>query len=607
MSKESISNSTIPSKPTNPEQSDKLDQARAQVNFLIFAALFSTTSCLEQPQLHTILLYEFDYYRQQYLEAMEQGAVFQAQQETQYGALHIIRITKDDGTGGAPYEIIQNQISNLNYHSLKERNQIFEPTRLTNIPNNELFFKEDTDVIDRAIFLHQIEQVLEDHYDPNRINIIWVSEIPKNENGFKPAGYFNADRLIGKEHIVMSFKGPTIDEDGEIMYQDNGKFNHLSAYVLGHEVGHFFGLDHTFAERSPQYCQPEGDCLEDTPYDPGSYHPRFWPDGCKVGPNCQSLDCPENIKPPDIDNIMSYYQCGADTSPKQNQLAHCINETVYQNRFFQSSPHAEMINLDIAELEVGCSENYCLSSIQKAIDLGLNTNDEIEITVHPGTYYENIDFPTKNNQYTVTIIGINPTETKISSPNNQPPITIGRPPNQSTSGSRISTLDRDITLKNLSITSPESSCLDTYSSILKTENVTFQACAQGAIYSNNSRLQLRNTNLIANDGVNFAGIYLQDSNLIFEGGIIERNRTKGSQSSVIYYKRKGLRPEEYQEAIDAGAFIINTQTVHRFRDIEWNNPQATDIFISDGEHYPQATRSLDCYSADGECKKPIAE
>ena len=83
--------------------------------------------------------------------------------------------------------------------------------------------------------------------------------------------------------------------------------------VLTHELGHMFGLEHTFAGNRNELvdgsnCATTGDRICDTPADPyiiGA--PIQWQSGCEF--IYEGLDPNGQFYQPDVGNIMSYYDC----------------------------------------------------------------------------------------------------------------------------------------------------------------------------------------------------------------------------------------------------------------------------------------------------------
>jgi len=91
------------------------------------------------------------------------------------------------------------------------------------------------------------------------------------------------------------------------------KFDIADPKIVAHEFGHFFGLYHTFEEQlfgkdnfSEQDCKTLGDCLCDTPPDPGVVYETY-----VNYSTCEMIgftDENENEYKPLLSNYMSYYK-----------------------------------------------------------------------------------------------------------------------------------------------------------------------------------------------------------------------------------------------------------------------------------------------------------
>jgi Pregnancy-associated plasma protein-A len=121
----------------------------------------------------------------------------------------------------------------------------------------------------------------------NRINMYFVNDITN------PAGLGFAD-FTGITNVVSSGLGFKTSTD---------------VRTLVHEMGHYFGLSHTFENRVPELvngtnCLVAGDSICDTPADPV---------GGAVDANCtfisQQKDANGDFYSPMVGNIMSYYNC----------------------------------------------------------------------------------------------------------------------------------------------------------------------------------------------------------------------------------------------------------------------------------------------------------
>lgn len=143
------------------------------------------------------------------------------------------------------------------------------------------------------------------YYQQNTINIYLVNsiELPDGEE-------------VGG---LGSFPGGT-----DTIWVIKSEMNGVS-YVLPHEMGHFFGLHHTFAEvGGPELvdgsnCETTGDLVCDTEANPTDEQTDFTIDGAG---NCNYTGDPatdENgdFYVPPANNIMSYSPCGCRFTPQQ--------------------------------------------------------------------------------------------------------------------------------------------------------------------------------------------------------------------------------------------------------------------------------------------------
>ena len=99
----------------------------------------------------------------------------------------------------------------------------------------------------------------------------------------------------------------------------------VSSGVILHEMGHFFGLYHTFETSfgnelvNGSNCATAGDLVCDTPADPGLSNTP--PPDCQLSP--YTKDANNEWYVPHIGNIMSYYDCpcGLFTTGQYNRMA----------------------------------------------------------------------------------------------------------------------------------------------------------------------------------------------------------------------------------------------------------------------------------------------
>lgn len=99
---------------------------------------------------------------------------------------------------------------------------------------------------------------------------------------------------------------------GGIAAMNNGQV-FISSGCATHELGHLFGLPHTFENPGSELvdgsnCETSGDEICDTPADPYTANPDIvWQNGCEF--IWEGLDPNGQYYQPDVGNIMSYYSC----------------------------------------------------------------------------------------------------------------------------------------------------------------------------------------------------------------------------------------------------------------------------------------------------------
>ncbi len=127
----------------------------------------------------------------------------------------------------------------------------------------------------------------------NRINIYLASELQTRTL----CGYAGGNASANSSTVVLKCAGGT----------------------LVHELGHVFGLVHTFGGNElvdGSNCQTEGDGLCDTPADPFVQDSdTTWVSGCEF--IWEGRDDNGQFYSPDVGNIMSYYPCACGFSREQ--------------------------------------------------------------------------------------------------------------------------------------------------------------------------------------------------------------------------------------------------------------------------------------------------
>ena len=161
-------------------------------------------------------------------------------------------------------------------------------------------------------------ELLTAHHQAYRINVVYLAYIePGDAAGFAPLGGINNT------------------QGGAICVTKGG-----GAGTLVHEMGHYWGLEHTFEGNGTELadgsnCQTEGDGICDTPGDP--YVPfspsSDWETDCIF--DWMGTDANGDFYDPDIGNVMSYYDCACHFSYEQYQRM----ASVYSNNLQPNGQH----------------------------------------------------------------------------------------------------------------------------------------------------------------------------------------------------------------------------------------------------------------------------
>ena len=169
-----------------------------------------------------------------------------------------------------------------------------------------------------AVADHRWEQLVTAHSVDYRINVVYLDYIePGDASGFAPLGGINN---TGGSAICVTKGG--------------------GAGTLVHEMGHYWGLPHTFEGNGTELadgsnCTTEGDGFCDTPGDP---YTAFDPSG-DYETDCiftsMLTDANGDFYDPDVGNIMSYYDCACHFS--YEQYMHMAN--TYLNNVTPTGQH----------------------------------------------------------------------------------------------------------------------------------------------------------------------------------------------------------------------------------------------------------------------------
>jgi hypothetical protein len=151
-----------------------------------------------------------------------------------------------------------------------------------------------------ALAGYRWQEMLTAHEQEYRINIFYVSKIiePPQTAGFATLGGIAA-------------------AGGSICMTKGG-----GSGTLAHEMGHFWGLEHTFENAGQELangsnCATAGDQICDTPADPYSSPDIVYVTDCIF--TWMGLDPNGDYYDPDVGNIMSYYDCTCHFSYQQYQ------------------------------------------------------------------------------------------------------------------------------------------------------------------------------------------------------------------------------------------------------------------------------------------------
>lgn len=164
----------------------------------------------------------------------------------------------------------------------------------------------------RFDFFKHENEVYNLYYTPNTINMYFVSNLT-GPTGTHVCGYAH---FPGGRDMIFVEKG--CESDGK---------------TLSHEMGHFFGLFHTFETANGvelingSNCLTAGDLICDTPADPGGTN------GTDCQPQPYVHDNSGNWYVPQVGNIMSYYTPGCKCGFTTQQFNRMIQQFTTLRRY----------------------------------------------------------------------------------------------------------------------------------------------------------------------------------------------------------------------------------------------------------------------------------
>jgi hypothetical protein len=190
-----------------------------------------------------------------------------------------------------------NGINMLDKYNLEAQmvivNQLFEPIGVSfRICSYDSIFNYQYDSLTQDNLIHEEDRLHTEYGVDGRINFYFVDSL-----------YFGCGNAV--------LGGVTMQRNADVILMNSC----INPFTIGHELGHLFGLYHTFEDKfgeeliNGSNCSTTGDLVCDTPADPYIFRNSI---SEKKAESCilySDTDKNGNYYHTDISNLMSYYNC----------------------------------------------------------------------------------------------------------------------------------------------------------------------------------------------------------------------------------------------------------------------------------------------------------
>lgn len=217
-------------------------------------------------------------------------------------------------------------------------------------------------------------------------------------NGLSPT-FLEFARQMDKPGYINIYLKPFVGTSTAYAYYPGSLnrmgFSSITPRILAHELGHFFGLIHTFGGSlwgqltselvDGSNCETSGDWICDTPADP-------YPHGFTVN-SCQYtgtvVDANGDLYTPDTENIMSYYPfpCTNHFTVGQDDRMNAIAQT--ERHYLRQDPNPFQVTFFPQDLCTGDSNTYVLTGTDPSgvfSGPGITNNVFDPSSLSPGVY-----------------------------------------------------------------------------------------------------------------------------------------------------------------------------------------------------------------------------